>query len=67
MFGKLAYTGQVLRALAGEKVAELKIPKKRIMLGLGLAAGAHGLSKGIDKAKHYQAEFAPGVAENRIE
>lgn len=71
MFGKLAFSGKVLRSLAGagEKAQGLlkQIPKKRLMLGAGLAAGATAIGSGLDKAKEYQAGFAPGVAENRIE
>lgn len=70
MLKKLAFSGQVLRSLAEageEKVAEFKFPKKRIALGLAAAGLAGTLKKGVENAQEYQAGFAPGVAENRIE
>lgn len=73
MLEKLAFSGRVLRSLAEageEKVAEFKLPKlpkKRIALGLAAAGAAHTLNKGVENAREFQAGFAPGVAENRIE
>ena len=67
MFKKLAYSQRVLRALAvsdGEKQAGLVVP---LVLGAGLMAGAHGVKKGIKKSREYEAGFAPGVAETRVE
>ena len=62
MLRKIAYANRILRALA-EKQAGIMTP---VLLGAGMAAGAHALGKGMKKAKQYQAGFAPGVAETRI-
>jgi hypothetical protein len=71
MFQKLASSGRLLRSLAGagDKATSVlqKLPKKRFIAGMGLMAGAHAVGKGLDKAKEYEAGFAPGVAENRLD
>jgi hypothetical protein len=63
MFSKLAFAQRVLRAMA-EKNAGWKVP---LLIGAGLAAGYHGVKKGLRKGREYYAEMQPGVAETRAE
>ena len=57
IFNKVAYSQAILRRLHEKNAG---IPTS-VIVGAGVAGGAHTLHKGLQNAQGYQAGFTPGT------